>query len=85
MEGFIPFIVSAVGFALTVASIAYGIRHFRITRAMSYIERMNASGMAGIRGAIDEWLAGPGTDREKFEQAERDHQLNANRFSGGSG
>ena len=75
MEGILPLVGSAVGFLLTVASIAYGIQHFRITRAMSYIERMNTSDMAAVRAAINAWLDGPGTDLEKVEQAEKDHEL----------
>ena len=75
ISGFLPLVGWFLGFGLTVASLGYAIRHFRITRAMSYIERMNSSDMAEIRSAIDEWLDAPGSDADKFREISRDPHL----------
>ena len=77
MASWLPAIGWTLGFGLTVASLAYAIQHFRISSAMTYIQRMNSSDMVEIRSAIHEWLEGPGTDAEKFSEAERDQVLNA--------
>lgn len=77
MDSWLPIIGWSLGFGLTLASLAYAIQHFRISSAMSYIQRMNSSDMVDIRSAIHEWLDAPGTDAEKFETAEKDQVLNA--------
>lgn len=77
MESWLPIIGWTLGFGLTVASLGYAIQHFRISSAMSYIQRMNSSDMVEIRSAVNRWLEGPGTDAEKFEEAEGDPVLNA--------
>lgn len=77
MASWLPIIGWTLGFGFTVASLGYAIQHFRISSAMSYIQRMNSSDMVEIRSAIHEWVDGPGTDLEKFAEAERDQVLNA--------
>jgi len=64
-----------LGFALTLVSLAYTVRHFRVARAMSYIERMNRPDMVRIRQVVNVWIESPATDREKLDAIERDPEL----------
>ncbi len=71
----LPIIGWTLGFALTTASLAYTIRHFRIASAMTFIQRMNSADMVEIRSAVNQWLSQSGSDRDKFVRLADDENL----------
>ncbi|MCG8467664.1 MAG: hypothetical protein MJB57_05555 [Gemmatimonadetes bacterium] len=75
MTDLVPLIGWTLGFVLTVASLAYTVRHFRISGAMSFIQRMNSPDMVEMRSAVNRWLDQPIGDREKFAQLSEDEEL----------
>lgn len=73
--GALPIVGWSLGFVLTVASLAYTVRHFRINSAMNFIQRMNSADMVEMRSAVNRWLDQPIDDREKFAQLSGDEDL----------
>ena len=55
-----------LGFSITIISLSITIRHFRLSRTASYIERINTPEIARVRAKIDQWLDSDKTDREKL-------------------
>jgi len=53
------------------------IRHFKIVRTVSYIERMNHPAMVVIRADVDSWLNSNDSIMEKLERIRNDSELNA--------
>ena len=47
-----------VGFIVALITIYLTVRHFKTTKTISYIERLNTGEMASIRAEIDEWIIG---------------------------
>lgn len=66
---------------LTVATGLLGVfltvRHFKIVRTISYIERMNDPSMVNVRARVDEWLFQKVSDAEKLAALEADRRLHA--------
>lgn len=65
------------GFVLAWITIYLTIRHFKTSKTISYIERLNSVDMVEIRASIDEWLSLEKSDEEKCEIANKDKELAA--------
>lgn len=69
------FIKWVTGFIVFIVSLYYTIRHFKIVRSISYIERLNNPAMLQIRSSIDSWVESSKTQAEKLKQLEEDAEL----------
>jgi hypothetical protein len=58
---------------LTSASVA--IRHFKVSKSLSYIERFNSTSFAEARAEIEEWIGSKKTNKEKTEEATSNPRL----------
>ncbi len=65
------------GLVIALTTIYLTVRHFKTTKTISYIERLNTSEMASIRAEIDEWINSDKTDKEKCIHANQNKDLNA--------
>lgn len=67
-----------IGVTLLVFSVGLWItiRHFKIVRTVSYIERMNHSSMVLIRADVDNWLESTDSIEAKLERVRKDSELN---------
>jgi len=65
------------GLVIAVITIYLTIRHFKTSKTISYIERLNTGEMASIRAEIDEWINSDMTDKEKCKFALKTKELNA--------
>ncbi|MDU8885891.1 hypothetical protein RXV94_06945 [Yeosuana sp. MJ-SS3] len=65
------------GLVVAVITIYLTIRHFKTSKTISYIERLNTSEMASIRAEIDEWLNSDMNEKQKCKFAVKTKDLNA--------
>ena len=72
-----PFIAPLITLTMGFIGLFFTIRHFKVVRTVSYIERMNHPNMADIRARVDEWLESGRPDDERLAQLEKDFALNA--------
>ncbi len=70
-----------LGPLVIISGLLITIRHFKIVRTISYIERFNNPNMAAIRGKVDNWLNSSKSNQEKIEIINSDSELRANVFS----
>ncbi len=56
--------LNTVTIALTLA---FTIRHFKISRSVSYIERFNSPAIADLRTVVDEWLSQACSPEQKLK------------------
>lgn len=76
MESFVLILNVITGPLLVVGGLWLTVRHFKIARTVSYIERFNHPDMVTIRAAVDAWLKSSEEDDERMEQAKSDPVLN---------
>lgn len=62
---------------LIVGGLWLTVRHFKIVRTVSYIERFHHPNMVATRAAVDAWLQSPGQDDQRLQRAKSDQKLNA--------
>lgn len=62
-----------LGLIVVVTSLYYTIRHFKITRTLSYIERFNTPSMIQTRKVVDEWSIMD--EEEKLKSYKEDFNL----------
>ena len=67
----------ALSITLVAVGLLLSIRHFRLTRTVSYIERFNSVDMIETRAKVDEWTASSTDDEERLRKLEENHLLNA--------
>lgn len=65
------------GLVIAIITICLTIRHFKTSKTISYIERLNTGEMALIRAEIDEWINSDMTEKEKCKLALKNKVLNA--------
>ena len=65
------------GFIIALITIYLTIRHFKTTKTISYVERLNTGEMAQIRAEIDEWICSDKTNKEKCKYADQNKELSA--------
>lgn len=65
------------GLLVAVTTIYLTVRHFKTSKTISYIERLNSVDMVEIRADIDEWLSSEKSMKEKIMVAENDKELSA--------
>ena len=75
MAPLFDYIFAAVGTVLVVASLAMTVRHFKIARAVSYIERFNTPSMIEVRSKVDEWLSSAESDAARLAALEQRPEL----------
>ena len=73
----VDFLSLSGGLAIAVITIYLTIRHFKTSKTISYIQRLNTAEMTSIRAEIDEWITSDTTETEKCESALNDKELNA--------
>ena len=61
--------------ALFVLGTSITIRHFKIIRTVSYIERFNNPSMVTIRADVEAWLGKDNSIDQKLEELEDDNEL----------
>ena len=72
-----PFIAPLITLTMGLIGLFITIRHFKVVRTVSYIERMNHPNMADIRACVDEWLASGISDDERLAQLKKNFALHA--------
>jgi hypothetical protein len=65
------------GLIIAITTIYLTIRHFKTSKTISYIQRLNTAEMTSIRAEIDEWITSDATEMEKCNSAHKDKELNA--------
>ena len=63
------------GFLIASVSLIYTVRHFRVQKTTSYIERLNSPEMAKVRSVVNQWLDEPNSELDKIKIANQDKHL----------
>ncbi|MEZ4702951.1 MAG: hypothetical protein R2834_21640 [Rhodothermales bacterium] len=63
------------GFVFAGLSLIYTVRHFKLVRTLTYIERMNSPEMGKVRANVDQWLSSSKNDVKKLEKLYKDDKL----------
>lgn len=71
----IPFLEPFITVAMGAIGLYVTIRHFKVVRTLSYIERMNKPSMAEVRARVDAWLDSGLPDAERLAQLKTDFGL----------
>ena len=69
--------ISIVPVVAIVVSLGLTVRHFKMVRTVSYIERFHNPDMVATRLAVDEWLKSSGDDDQRLQAASSDPKLEA--------
>lgn len=64
-----------LGFVVSVITLLRLIRHFRIARTTTYIERINNPDFVKLRSKVDDWLHSSKSDAEKYLEVAESNQL----------
>lgn len=64
--------------AFFAVTLYFTIKHFKIVRAVSYIERLNHPDMIAVRAKVERWLASEKSDTEKLEDVAQGSELRVN-------
>lgn len=73
----LPWISLLITTTMGLLGLYYTIRHFKIVRTVSYIERMNHPSMIEVRAAIDKWLNSDRSDEERLSKLEKNLLLDS--------
>ncbi len=76
MESLVSIFSAITGPLLVVGGFWLTVRHFKIARTVSYIERFNHPDMVATRAAVDSWLQSSEADEPRIERAKADPVLN---------
>ncbi|MFM9966766.1 MAG: hypothetical protein ACKV2Q_36805 [Planctomycetaceae bacterium] len=72
-----PWISPLITTTMGLLGLYFTVRHFKIVRTVSYIERMNHPNMAEVRTRVDQWLDSGRTDEERLRELQEDFALRA--------
>ena len=75
MATLISLLDALTGPLLVMGGLWLTVRHFKLARTVSYIERFNDPGMIETRAAVDAWLSSSDSDEHGLEKANAKRQV----------
>ncbi len=78
MDIFLAIFKTIFGPLVIISGLCITIRHFKLIRTFSYIERFNSPSMLEVRTCVDTWLSSDVTNEKKIQLLHSDLKLHAN-------